>query len=94
LIDTTGRLGLTQMAKVHKRKVKEPMPSGHYQRDAAAKAKAYELRAIESYQPMVDALRLVRPLAVRACDDEAIAAIDKALAAAGIRGPGQGGLDP
>ena len=61
------------------------MPSGVYRRDpvAQAKTRAYHIRAIESYQPMVDALVLVRPLAIRACDDQAIAAIDKALAAAG-----------
>lgn len=45
--------------------------------------KAYEIRAVESYQAMVDALKLARPLAIRACDNEAIAAIDKALADAG-----------
>lgn len=49
----------------------------------AIKTEAYRMKAVESYQAMVDALILTRPLAIRACDEEAIAAIDKALAAAG-----------
>jgi hypothetical protein len=59
------------------------MSSGHTLRHALALNVAeYDMKAIESYQIMVDALKLVRPIAIRACDDEAIAAIDKALRAA------------
>jgi hypothetical protein len=62
------------------------MPRGVYDRDidlvAKAKRRDYRIRAIESYQPMLDALHLARPIVASAGDYQAIAAIDKALAAA------------